>query len=128
MLLATISAATALAFAPPAGVAQRAVAATRASTPALFFKQSEDESATAARPSCHLLSSEEQASIANLLSDTDSDYGFIACDQPSDDPLMTCFLKPDSWRCDESLGDGEWLCMHNPTSNLTPNMSSEDSY
>ena len=49
--------------------------------------------------------------------------GAAFADVSSDDPNMTCFLRPD-WM----EGESEWVCV--PTAQITPNMKSaaEDSY
>jgi len=80
---------------------------------------------------CHLLSGEELQKVSDLLhqgpGSASYDHGFImACDAPADDPSLTCFLKPESWAGD--VGDGDWVCMRNPTHSITPDMSPEDSY
>jgi len=76
---------------------------------------------------CHLLSDAQLRSVSDLLSDTDNEYDYTVCTEPSDDPTMTCFLKPSSWEA-AAGEDGEWICMLNPSSTLTPMVSPEDSY
>ena len=77
---------------------------------------------------CHLLSGEQLAAVSDLMSQgAGKDYGYVVCEEPSEDPGMTCFLKPENWS-KEVPQQGDWLCMKNPSINLTPTMGGDDSY
>ena len=56
---------------------------------------------------------------------------FVECDEPSDDPNMTCFLTPESWieGGTDQLHSSKYLCMTNPDPTRQPlSMNPEDSY
>lgn len=56
---------------------------------------------------------------------------FVECDEPSDDPNMTCFLTPESWieGGSDELHRSKYLCMTNPDPTKQPlSMNPEDSY
>jgi len=76
---------------------------------------------------CHLISDTQLRAVSDLLSDTDNEYDYTVCTEPSEDPTMTCFMKPSSWEA-AAAEEGEWICMRNPSSTLTPMVSPEDSY
>ena len=87
-----------------------------------------DNEASSSGSMCHLLSAEELDAVTDLMSQSKhNDYGYTVCQEPSEDPSMTCFLKPDNWS-KEVPQQGDWLCMQNPSVNLTPSINSEDSY
>ena len=67
-------------------------------------------------PACHLLSDEQRAEVSELLGQPIYVDSLLVCDEPVQDPSMTCFLKPESWKSDDSLHQGDWVCFDNPAS------------
>ena len=134
MMSSVVLAAGGLAFAgglSPA--ASRFSTARRATRPAVALMAANDAASSSdndyAAHSCHLLTGDQLAKVSDLFSsaEANSDYHYAVCEEPSDDPTVTCFLKPPSWS-DDLPGPGDWVCMQNPTMSLTPNMRAEDSY
>jgi len=78
------------------------------------------------RPQCRLLDEKALKTVTELLSDTNLDYGYRLCSEPSEDPTQTCFMKPSSW--DEIQGKGDWVCFHGMTESLAPKVDADDSY
>merc|ERR1712167_46545 len=64
-------------------------------------------------PHCTLLSDEVRRAVNDLL-DTPEDEPVIACDDPIEDPSLTCFLTPDSWLQGTGLTTSTYLCFSNP--------------
>jgi len=104
----------------------------------MFFKAHDDHKRAEEDEACNLLSDRQRASIHTMLGDQDhaSDDGrnavldkiFVECDEPSEDPSVTCFLTPDSW-VDGELHSEKWLCMDTPSPSRQPGvMDGEDSY
>ena len=66
---------------------------------------------------CNLLNDKQRASIKEMVASNEDDVDarnqvletlVVECDEPSEDPSMTCFLTPESW-IDDGSGDGASL-------------------
>ena len=71
---------------------------------------------------------QERAGIQSLRT---NEAWFVECDEPSEDPSMTCFLTPESWveGASDELIASKYLCMTNPDPVNAPySMNFEDSY
>jgi len=92
---------------------------------------------------CNLLNDKQRASIKEMVASNEDDVDarnqvletlVVECDEPSEDPSMTCFLTPESW-IDDGSGDGaslhadKYVCMETPSPARQPKvMNGEDSY
>ena len=96
------------------------------------LRSAESEPAANASPiadgaSCQLLSESENRQMSELLN---KQAEFLLCDEPSDDPSITCFLKPESWDKEISSGEKDYICMRDDHASVTTTkgLTSEDSY
>ena len=126
-LAAAVREASAFALGSSAAVRPAAAAAAAADFAVRMAASADDGSA------CHLLSFEQERVLRDIIG-TD-EHGilkpFVECDQPADDPSLTCFLTPDSWVSDAKghLSSPKYICINNPSPPRAPRvMDFEDSY
>ena len=104
---------------------------TRAPTVAAGFNAHNEPDIDSVATACHLIPDNVLDNMSDLLgegSQTLKEYHYVLCDEPNEDPSVTCFLRPENWDSELGSEPGNWVCMANPSLTRTPSMTPEDSY